>query len=199
MADYRLRKPVCYEFTARARRLKGRMTMKSTTRNWLVGLCSVLALTAVIASANESRKSSTAVTAPNKGEQQTEAAQVQWNSDVQTAFDAANKANKLLLVDVGAPWCGWCRKMDESTYTDKTVAKALAKDFVCVKLNSDDNGPGSQFAQSLGINSLPTVLIIDPKTKKYSMNAGYLNPSDFISMMTQTKQQLAAISTKPSM
>jgi thiol:disulfide interchange protein len=176
--------------------------MKSTTRNWLVGLCSVLALTAVIASANENRKSSTTAAAPaqqSKGDQQTEAAELQWSSDVQTSFDTANKANKLLLVDVGAPWCGWCKKMDESTYTDKAVIKALANDFVCVKLNSDDNGQGAQFAQSLNIESLPTVLIIDPKTKKYSMNAGYLGPSDFISMVTQTKQQLAAISTKPSM
>jgi len=175
--------------------------MKSTTRNWLVGLCSVLALTAVIASASEKYKSSNAASTTaqqTKGEQQSDDTQVQWNSDVQAAFDAANKANKLLLVDVGAPWCGWCRKMDESTYTDQSVSKLLVKDFVCVKLNSDDNGPGSQFAQSLGIQSLPTVMIIDPKSKKNSINAGYLNPSDFISLVTQTKQQLAAKSSKQS-
>ena len=42
-------------------------------------------------------------------------------------------------------WCGWCKKLDEDTYTDKSVLK-LSTSFVCIKVDADNNKPlGARF------------------------------------------------------
>ena len=41
----------------------------------------------------------------------------------------AKKSNKKLLVDVYTDWCGWCKKMDASTYGNAEVAAYLNQQY----------------------------------------------------------------------
>jgi len=59
-----------------------------------------------------------------------------WHSFDEGAQLAAQN-HKALLVDVYTDWCGWCKRMDASTYKDSLVIAELNRNFVAVKLNAE--------------------------------------------------------------
>lgn len=44
---------------------------------------------------------------------------------------------KPLFIDVYTDWCGWCKRMDASTFQDPTIAAYLNSNFYPVKLNAE--------------------------------------------------------------
>lgn len=52
------------------------------------------------------------------------------------AIEAAKKEQKSIFLHFGAPWCGWCHRM-EAWMARPEVAAAIAKDFVDVKIDID--------------------------------------------------------------
>lgn len=63
-------------------------------------------------------------------------ASVQWMSWEDAL--AANKANpKKMVVDVYTDWCGWCKRMDATTFKDPKVAAYISEHFYAIKLNAE--------------------------------------------------------------
>jgi thiol:disulfide interchange protein len=52
------------------------------------------------------------------------------------AFARAKQDGKRVFLHFGAPWCGWCRKL-EAWLARPEIANALAKDFVEVKIDTE--------------------------------------------------------------
>jgi len=49
-----------------------------------------------------------------------------------------NKTNpKKIFIDVYTDWCGWCKKMDKSTFLDAYVTKELNDNFHAIKFNAE--------------------------------------------------------------
>jgi len=56
--------------------------------------------------------------------------------------ETANKTEpKKILIDVYTDWCGWCKKMDATTFKDKEMIRYLNQNFYCVKLDGEDKNP----------------------------------------------------------
>jgi thioredoxin-related protein len=56
-------------------------------------------------------------------------------------FDEAVKLNKKhpkkIFIDVFTEWCGWCKKMDATTYTDPEIISYINKNFYPVRLDAE--------------------------------------------------------------
>jgi hypothetical protein len=75
---------------------------------------------------------------------------------------AKNKVEKKkIFIDLYTDWCGWCKKMDASTFLEPKLVEYMNKNYHCIKFNTEKEGP-IKIADSicspvipLYINSLP--------------------------------------------
>jgi len=42
-----------------------------------------------------------------------------------------------IFVDIYTDWCGWCKKMDQSTFSDEAVVEYINKHYYAVKFNAE--------------------------------------------------------------
>lgn len=61
---------------------------------------------------------------------------VQW-TNVEEAMDMASKQEKLLFIDCYTSWCGWCKVLDEKTFSNDTIARILNKYYYPVKFDAE--------------------------------------------------------------
>jgi thioredoxin-like negative regulator of GroEL len=90
-----------------------------------------------------------------------EKAEIAWAKSYSDALAAARKSGKPIMIDVYTDWCGWCKKLDEDTYSAESVAEK-ARQFVPVKINAEKEGEEMAVAQAYGITGFPTILFLDP-------------------------------------
>lgn len=105
------------------------------------------------------------------------------------AVKEAEKKNKLIFIDVYTSWCGWCKVMDKSTFTDPAVIKYSSKKYVAVKLDAEGSKTihykkipltEREFAQKiLGVSSYPTTVYLNDKQDILSNVPGYLEAKVF--------------------
>ena len=79
-----------------------------------------------------SPKNDTAASAA-KASAQGEIAWMTWDE----AIKANEKAPKKIFIDFYTDWCGWCKKMDKSTFVDPGVVDYVNKNFYAVKFNAE--------------------------------------------------------------
>jgi thioredoxin-related protein len=44
---------------------------------------------------------------------------------------------KKILVDLYTDWCGWCKKMDQTTFSNPVIANYINENFYAVKFNAE--------------------------------------------------------------
>lgn len=97
----------------------------------------------------------------------------------ETFNDFIDKADKPVLVDLWASWCGPCKML--SPLVDQLAAKCEGK-LTVAKVNVDD---AADVAMQFGVNSIPTLLLFkDGELKDTSI--GYVpvqRLEDFISQV----------------
>ena len=75
----------------------------------------------------------------NLNAQTTTKDKINWMS-----FEEAVKLNetkpKKIFIDVFTDWCGWCTKMDQTTFVDKDVVAYMNENFYAVKFNAEQTG-----------------------------------------------------------
>ena len=72
--------------------------------------------------------------------QSAQTGKVKWLT-FEKAIELNKKNPKKLLVDVYTDWCGWCKHIDKNTYSNKTLADYINKNFYPVKLNAEQKEP----------------------------------------------------------
>jgi len=61
---------------------------------------------------------------------------IKWYS-WQEAIEMNKTSQKKIFIDVYTDWCGWCKRMDKSTFEDPTVVKYMNEHFYPVKLDAE--------------------------------------------------------------
>jgi len=119
-----------------------------------------------------------------------------------TALAEADKSGRMVFLHFGAPWCGWCHKLD-AWLLRKEVAPIFGKDYVDVKIDNDRMiGAKEIFVKyNKDTNSgIPWFVILDSTGKALATSdAGKSNigfpyePNEiehFVKMLNETRKRL---------
>ena len=66
-------------------------------------------------------------------------AKVNWIS-IEEAVTLAEKDGKKILVDMYTDWCGWCKRMDATTYRNEEVINYINEHYHAVKFDGEYKG-----------------------------------------------------------
>lgn len=77
--------------------------------------------------------------APNLTIQDPPEKKVKWYT-WEEAVKLQSESPKIIMVDLFTDWCGWCKRMDASTFENDTVAQYLNAHFYPVKFNAEQTG-----------------------------------------------------------
>ncbi|MEZ4949291.1 MAG: DUF255 domain-containing protein [Saprospiraceae bacterium] len=111
------------------------------------------------------------------------------------AVEANEKNPKKIFVDCYTDWCGWCKRMDQTTFTDKAIVEYMNKNFYAVKFDAEQpedikwrnttfqyvnagRRGVHQLAYSLldGKLSYPSFVYLNEKFDRISISKGYKTP-----------------------
>lgn len=88
---------------------------------------------------------------------------------------------KLLFVELYATWCGPCRYMERVLATEE-VGEYMNPRFVSVRYDVD-KAMGALLAQSNGVRSIPTCLVLNGRGEEIGRIVGSNGPERFIAAM----------------
>ncbi len=61
---------------------------------------------------------------------------VQWYT-IDEVQELVKTAPRKIYIDMYTDWCGWCKVMDQKTFTDEKIARQLNTDFYAVKFDAE--------------------------------------------------------------
>jgi thiol-disulfide isomerase/thioredoxin len=94
-----------------------------------------------------------------------------------TVLAKAKAEKKVVFVDFTTAWCGWCKKLEQDTFSQPTVAAAMTG-FVCVHVDAE-KGEGPTLAKRYGAHGFPTMVVVDDAGEEVDRIVGYLPPAPF--------------------
>jgi thioredoxin-related protein len=118
---------------------------------------------------------------------------IHWIS-FQEAIKLNAKEPRKIYIDVYTNWCGWCKRMDQTSFEDPKIIQEMSSDYYAVKLNAETKDSitfdkhtfrympeykANELALALlhGQMAYPTTVILDQDEKILSRIPGYLEPN----------------------
>jgi thioredoxin-related protein len=114
------------------------------------------------------------------------------------AQEAQKKEPRKIVVDVYTDWCGWCKRMDATTFKHAEIVKYVGAKYYAVKFDAETpetihfNGKDYKYVSqgNRGYNELaaeilsgqlsyPTTVFFDEQLNEIFPVPGYLAPQDF--------------------
>lgn len=84
---------------------------------------------------------------------------IHWMS-MQEALDANKENPKKIIVDMYTDWCGWCKRMDATTFGNPDIAAYINKNYYAVKFDAEGQDTitwnGKIYTNTPMVNSLST-------------------------------------------
>lgn len=96
-----------------------------------------------------------------------------WHLDLDNALADARASDRLILIDLTADWCGWCKKLERETFADPAFRAYADARFVLLRVDVEDGAEGSRLRDRFDTRRLPTTLIVDRRLARVGRVDGY--------------------------
>lgn len=133
--------------------------------------------------------------------------EIKWMTWEEAA--AANEKNpKKIFVDVYTDWCGWCKRMDATTFIDSSIVRMMNDHFYAVKLNAEQketilwrdmefkwmaggrNGYHTLAAELLDRQmSYPSFVLLDSEFARIMISPGYKDAPALLKQLMFAKEE----------
>lgn len=136
-----------------------------------------------------------------------QAQDIKWYS-WEEAVELSQNSPKKVFIDVYTNWCGWCKRMDATTFKDAEIVKYLNDNFYPVKFNAeqkeniDFNGTEFKFiAQGRrGVHQLayalldgrlgyPAFVLLDESFARIMVSPGFKQPDQLFKELSFAKEE----------
>ena len=97
------------------------------------------------------------------------------------ALEIAKKENKLIFLDIYATWCGPCKLLKSTTFSNKTVGKYFNETFINVSLDGE-KGDGEILSDKYRISGYPTLLFINKDGNIVTQADGYHDADELLKL-----------------
>jgi thioredoxin-related protein len=116
---------------------------------------------------------------------------IKWHT-LPEAIELNKKEPRKFMIDVYTDWCGWCKRMDATTFSNDTIVSYVNENFYAVKFNAEmkesmklgdkvynfvDNGGRGYHEVAViltkGRLSYPTIVYLDEELKHIEVEPGY--------------------------
>jgi len=101
--------------------------------------------------------------------------------EFEEALKEAKKQGKPLFVDFYATWCGPCKKMEKTIFTQPQVGKLFNEKFVSLQMDAE-KPENVETAKKYKVDAFPTLGFIDTEGKAIAINVGFMNADELIDM-----------------
>src|SRR3989338_392615 len=113
---------------------------------------------------------------------------VAWVPYSEAAFEAAQRGNRPILIDIYADWCLPCVEMDHVTFRHPDVVHVLSS-VATLRLDVTDEVPeeGQRLIQRHRVYGAPTILLFDRTGKERTTLRilGFVTPQEFLEIVQQ--------------
>jgi len=104
---------------------------------------------------------------------------IEWKRSLSAAVAQSTAEHKMIIVDMVADWCGWCKVMEIQTWADPAVA-AEGANYVFLKLDTEKDQDGIALARRLRVSTLPTTLLLTSAGEEFERLVGFLPAQEFL-------------------
>lgn len=134
-----------------------------------------------------------------------QAQEIKWMS-MNDALAAQKKTPKKILIDFYTDWCGWCKRLDKDTYTDKGIVDYINTNFYAVKFDAEGTekvnykghdlgnpnhvqgkrGRNSthQLASAFKVRGYPNTVFLDDNGNLITAVPGYMKPDAMMPVLS---------------
>lgn len=112
---------------------------------------------------------------------------------------AAEDSDKQILIDFTASWCGWCKKMEATTFKDDSVINMVNEHFIPIKVWGDSKKQldvdgykiteESLAKNKYAVSGYPTFYFLEADGEPIGKQPGYLQTAQFIEMLSYVKER----------
>jgi thioredoxin 1 len=106
-----------------------------------------------------------------------------WNK----IMDTAQRQNKVIFVDAYTSWCGPCKLLQKTTFSDQIVQAYFNENFINASYDMEQ-GEGKLLAKKWKVEAYPTLLFIDKKGKILKTIIGLIDTQALLNIAKTVKQ-----------
>jgi len=117
--------------------------------------------------------------------------EIEWLT-IEEAQQRVEAEPRKVFVDVYTDWCGWCKRMDKTTFQDEDVVSYVNENFYAVKLDAEGAEKvmfnGQEFteqslARAMRVSSFPTLVFFTADFQTFQPVPGYRKADEFRKML----------------